>query len=66
MLLSKNKNLFSPGLWPCYYSKAKGLLYGISTITNIMIFRLMGLVPVHWVMHTHPSMKQYVRQSLMV
>ena len=24
MLLSKNKNLFSPGLWPCYYSKAKG------------------------------------------
>ena len=23
MLLSKNKNLFSPGLWPCYYSKAK-------------------------------------------
>ena len=26
MLLSKNKNLFSPGLWPCYYSKAKGAL----------------------------------------
>lgn len=24
MLLSKNKNLFSPGSWPCYYSKAKG------------------------------------------
>ena len=24
MLLSKNKNLFSPGAWPCYYSKAKG------------------------------------------
>lgn len=23
MLLSKNKNLFSPGSWPCYYSKAK-------------------------------------------
>ena len=24
MLLSKNKNIYSPGLWPCYYSKAKG------------------------------------------
>ena len=24
MLLSKNKNLFSPGLWPCYYQKANG------------------------------------------
>ena len=24
MLLSKHKNLFSPGKWPCYYSKAKG------------------------------------------
>ena len=24
MLLSKNKNLFSPGAWPCYYSKVKG------------------------------------------
>ena len=24
MLLSKNKKLFSPGLWLCYYSKAKG------------------------------------------
>ena len=23
MLLSKNKNLFSPGAWPCYYSRAK-------------------------------------------
>ena len=24
MLLSKNKNLYSPSLWPCYYSKVKG------------------------------------------
>ena len=24
MLLSKNKNLFSPEYWPCYYKKAKG------------------------------------------
>ena len=24
MLLSKNKNLYSPSLWPCYYSRAKG------------------------------------------
>ena len=24
MLLSKNKNIYSPSLWPCYYSKAKG------------------------------------------
>ena len=24
MLLSKNKNLFSPTLWPSYYSKAEG------------------------------------------
>ena len=24
MLLSKNKNLFSPDYWPSYYSKAKG------------------------------------------
>ena len=23
-LLSKNKNFFSPGKWPCYYKKAKG------------------------------------------
>lgn len=24
MLLSKNKNIYSPSLWPCYYSKVKG------------------------------------------
>ena len=24
MLLTKNKNLYSPGIWPSYYSKAKG------------------------------------------
>ncbi|WP_413391310.1 aminotransferase class III-fold pyridoxal phosphate-dependent enzyme [Prochlorococcus marinus] len=24
MLLSKNKNIFSPDKWPCYYKKAKG------------------------------------------
>lgn len=24
MLLSKHKNIYSPGLWPCYYSRCKG------------------------------------------
>ena len=24
MLLTKNKNLYSPGIWPSYYSKVKG------------------------------------------
>ena len=48
MLLTKNKNLYSPELWPCYYSKVKGSKVWDLDGNKYIDFSTMVLVHVPW------------------